>query len=71
MARADFDQQLNGLEREIGMLAEIVERAVQRAIEALKSRDLDASQRVVHEDDFIDQKRLEIEDRCVDPIASQ
>ena len=40
MIRADFDQQLNGLEREIGVLAEIVERAVQRAIEAVKSRDL-------------------------------
>ena len=39
MVGVDFDQQLNGLEREIGMLAEIVERAVQRAIEALKSRD--------------------------------
>ncbi len=71
MARADFDQQLNGLEREIGMLAEIVVRAVQRAIDALKSRDLDASQRVVHEDGFVDQKRLEIEDRCVDLIAAQ
>ena len=52
-------------------MAEIVERAVQRAIDALKSRDLDAAQRVVHEDDFIDQKRLEIEDRCVDLIATQ
>ena len=71
MLRANFDQQLNGLEREIGMLAEVVERAVERAIKALKSRDLDASQRVVHEDDFIDQKRVEIEDRCVDLIATQ
>ena len=53
MVRADFDQRLNVLEREIGMLAEIVDRAVQRTVDALKSRDLDASQRVVHEDDFI------------------
>ena len=71
MVRADFDQRLNVLEREIGMLAEIVGRAVQRAVDALKSRDLDASQLVVHEDDFIAQKRVEVEDRFVDLIATQ
>ena len=32
---------------------------------------MEASQQVVQEDDYIDQKRFDIEDRCVDLIASQ
>ncbi|MFQ6030131.1 MAG: phosphate signaling complex protein PhoU, partial [Dehalococcoidia bacterium] len=42
-----------------------------RAVEALKERDLEESQQVVYEDDIIDQKRYEIEDRCIDLIATQ
>ena len=42
-----------------------------RSVEALKQRDLTESQQLVQEDDYIDQKRYEIEDRCVDLIATQ
>ena len=53
------------------MLAGMVEKAITRAVDALKTRDMEASQRVVREDDFIDQKRFEIEERCIDIIATQ
>ena len=42
-----------------------------RSVEALKQRDLTESQQLVQEDDYIDQKRYELEDRCVDLIATQ
>ena len=71
MSRVDLDQQLNGLEQEVGILAGNVEKAILRAVDALKRRDLEASRQVVQEDDYIDQKRFEIEDRCVDLIATQ
>ena len=71
MSRVDLDQQLAMLEQEVSALAETVETAINRAVDALKRRDLEASQQVVQEDDYIDQKRFDIEDRCVDLIASQ
>jgi len=71
MPREELDQQLNMLQQDVVTLAGVVEKAVQRAVDALKRRDLEASQQVVAEDDYIDQKRFEIEDRCIDLIATQ
>ncbi len=71
MPREDFDLQLNQLQLEVETLAQIVGKSINRAVDALKRRDLAASQEVVNDDDYIDQKRFEIEDRCVDMIATQ
>ncbi|HEU0021268.1 MAG TPA: phosphate signaling complex protein PhoU [Dehalococcoidia bacterium] len=71
MLRADLDRQLNQLQQEVVSLAGIVDKATLRAIDALKTRDLAESQQVVNEDDYIDQKRYEIEEKCVDLIATQ
>ena len=71
MPREELDQQLNMLQQDVVILAGVVEKSVQRAVDALKRRDLEASRQVVLEDDYIDQKRFEIEDRCVDLIATQ
>ena len=53
------------------LLAGFVEKSIHRAVDALKSRDLESSRQVVMDDDYVDQKRFEIEDRCVDLIATQ
>jgi len=71
MLRIDLDRQLGQLQQEVISLAEIVDKATMRAVEALKQRDLTESQQLVQEDDYIDQKRYEIEDRCIDLIATQ
>ena len=71
MSRVDLDQQLNILEQEVAALAGNVEKAISRAVDSLKRRDLAVSQQVVDQDDYIDQKRFDIEDRCVDLIATQ
>ena len=71
MLRIDLDRQLGQLQQEDISLAEIVDKATMRSVEALKQRDLTESQQLVQEDDYIDQKRYEIEDRCVDLIATQ
>lgn len=71
MLRVDLDRQLNQLQQEVVSLAGIVDKAALRAVSALKDRDLEESQRVIHEDDYIDQKRYEIEERCIDLIATQ
>ena len=71
MPREDFDQQLNILEQEVGVLAGFVEKSIHRSVGALKTRDLEESRQVIQADDYIDQKRFEIEERCVDLIATQ
>ena len=71
MLRADLDRQLNQLQQEVISLAGIVDKATLRAIDSLKTRDLAESRQVIKEDDYIDQKRYEIEERCVDLIATQ
>ena len=71
MLRADLDRQLNQLQQEVTSLAGIVDKATLRAIDALKTRDLAESRQVIKEDDYIDQKRYEIEERCVNLIATQ
>ena len=71
MPREDFDLKLNQLQQEVEILAQIVGKSINRAVDALKRRDLVASQEVVNDDDYIDHKRFEIEERCADMIATQ
>ena len=71
MPREDFDQQLNVLQQEVESLGGFVGKSIHRAVDALKRRDLASSQEVVNDDDYIDRKRFEIEDLCVDLIATQ
>jgi phosphate transport system protein len=69
--REEFDLKLLGLEAEVEGLAYFVSEAIQRSVEALKSRDLAVSRQVIEDDDYIDQKQSEIEARCISLIATQ
>ncbi len=71
MLRADFDHKLKVLQDDLIGLGNLVGQAINQAMDALKNRNLDASQRVVAGDDLIDQKRFELEDQCIDLIATQ
>ena len=70
-ARMEFDRQLEHLQDDLLALGSMVEKATAKAVEALKTRDLAMSAQVVREDDAIDDKRREIEDRVIDLIAVQ
>ena len=71
MLRVDLDRQIAHLQEEITLLANVVDKAIYRSVEALKNRDLAESQAVIDGDDYIDQKRYDIEELCVDLIATQ
>ena len=71
MLRVDLDRQITHLQEEITLLANVVDKAIYRSVEALKNRDLAESQSVIDGDDYIDQKRYDIEELCVDLIATQ
>lgn len=69
MPREDFERNLKDVEDDVVQLSSMVEKAIFKSIEALKERDINASQKVVDEDDVIDEKQQAIEDRCIDLIA--
>jgi phosphate transport system protein len=71
MLRVDLDRQITHLQEEITLLANVVDKAIYRSVEALKDRDLAESQAIIDGDDYIDQKRYDIEELCVDLIATQ
>ena len=71
MLRVDLNRQLEHLQTEVVLLADMVNKAIIRAVAALKDRDLAESEQLIAEDDHIDRKRYEIEDLCVDLIATQ
>ena len=69
MPREDFERNLKDVEDDGVQLSSMVEKAIFKSIEALKERDINASQKVVDDDDVIDEKQQAIEDRCIDLIA--
>ena len=71
MVRADFDRSLEELQAELIGLGEMVEKAIVKSMDALERRDLPMAYEVVAEDDQIDEKRFELEERCIDLIATQ
>ena len=52
-------------------LGELVEKAIIKSMEALENRDLAVAYEVVAEDDQIDEKRFELEEKCINLIATQ
>ncbi|MCH8989071.1 MAG: phosphate signaling complex protein PhoU [Chloroflexi bacterium] len=71
MVRADFDRSLEELQTELVGLGEMVESAIIKSMDALERRDLAVAYEVVGEDDLIDEKRFELEEKCIDLIATQ
>ena len=69
--RAGLDRQLRMLQDEVLVMGGMVEKSIARALDSLARRDLEASEQVIREDDFIDAKRFDIEEQCIDLIATQ
>lgn len=71
MVRVNFDRSLCDLEADLHRLGRSVERAVIKAMDALESQDLQASFEVVMADDVIDELRFQLEEQCIDLMATQ
>lgn len=69
--RQEFDRSLGKLEAELILMSGLVEQAIFDALTALKNRDLERSQKVIDEDDLIDETELRIERTCVDLIRRE
>ncbi len=71
MPRTIFEQELTTLQDDLLVMGSMVEKALAKAMDALRNRDMQAAREVVRDDDIIDDKQAEIEDRCIHVIATQ
>ncbi len=71
MPRESFAQELEALQGEMMVLGSMTERAIVRAVEALKARDQEAARQIIADDALINRKRFEIEEACIQMIATQ
>ena len=71
MPRESFDRYLHQLQDEVLILGSMVDKAIDRSMEALKKRDLELARQVVTNDPRINQQRLDIEGKCIGLIVTQ
>jgi phosphate transport system protein len=69
--RESFDRDLHELQDDLLVMGSMVEKALERSMEALKSRNLEMAHQVIEDDVKINQKRFDIEEKCVELIATQ
>ena len=69
--RAAFHKKLREIQDEVLALGSMVSKATLRSIDALKNRDLELARQIVSDDKKINQRRFEIEEKCIELIATQ
>ena len=71
MLRSDYERDLSSLQADLAEMATHVEQATRRALSALENQDLELAQRIIDEDDHIDQLQDDLENKCVTMMATQ
>jgi len=71
MLRKTFESEIQQLKDDVLMLGSMVEKAVLDSVEALKKRDIKASEKLFLEDQEINKKRFAIENQLMILIATQ
>ena len=69
--RTVFHKRLREIQDEILVMGSMVGKAILRSVEALKYRDINLAQHIIDDDLLINKKRFEIEERCIELIATQ
>jgi phosphate transport system protein len=69
--RTIFHKKLREIQDEVLVMGSMVGKTIGRSIDALKSRDLELARQVIADDQKINNKRFEIEEKCIQLIATQ
>jgi phosphate transport system protein len=69
--RTTFHKKLREIQDEVLVMGSMVEKAVTSSVKALRERDLDLAQQIVTDDLNVNQKRFEIEEKCIQLVATQ
>jgi phosphate transport system protein len=71
MTRVAFEQKLTEIQEDMLIMAFMVEQAIERSITALKNRDVELARQVIADDMKINRKRYDIEEECLELMATQ
>jgi phosphate transport system protein len=71
MTRESFDRHLRDLQDEVLVMGSMVSKAILRSIDALKNRELELAHQIIAGDQRTNAKRFEIEEKCIQLIATQ
>jgi phosphate transport system protein len=71
MTRELFEKKLRELQDEVLIMGSMVEKAITRSVDALRTRDVAVSNSVVADDAAINAKRYDLEEKCIHTIALQ
>ncbi len=66
-----FEEKMKHLEEKLQQMGSLVEDSIARCIDALKNQGLDLAREVIKGDDIIDDLEQEIEEKCLEVIATQ
>jgi phosphate transport system protein len=69
--RTTFHKRLKEIQNDVLIMGSMVEKAIDRSVAALKQRDLRLAKQVIDDDQMINHKRFDIEEACVELIATQ
>lgn len=71
MTREAYHRALNSVQDDVMKMADMVSKALKDSMEALKNRDFETSRRIIDDDNIINRKRFDIEEKCLLLIATQ
>ena len=69
--RTIYHKKLREIQDDVLAMGSMVEKATNRSIEALKERDIEKAREIIADDLKINRKRFNIEEKCVQLIATQ
>jgi phosphate transport system protein len=69
--RTAFHKKLREIQDDILAMGSMVSKAMLRSIDALKNRDLESARQIITDDQKINDKRFEIEEKCTQLKATQ
>jgi phosphate transport system protein len=69
--RTSFHKKLREIQDDILVMGSMVSKATLTAIESLQKRDLDLARQIIADDLKINRKRFDIEEKCIQLIATQ
>ena len=69
--RRTFEENRSDLQDETLVMGSMAEKAIEHSVNSLKNRDMKEAQKVIDDDNLIDKKQHEIEDKCTTLIATQ
>jgi phosphate transport system protein len=69
--RVALEEGLRALEDGVVELASMVDKAIERSVEALKRLDQEEAKKIIHDDLLTNKKRFEIEEAAIELIATQ